>query len=194
MLARTAALRAASCNTCRKKKSAGFAALRVTPIPQQIIVVLSPRRWSVDNLISSQQFPQYRRCRSSRRIIVQTQHNAGNMGCILQIPRKRRWQLLILLPDTSQRQCICLAPVLPPLLQQCQVGKGINGALKNAQGRTVTRCHRHCEGISLVAAGHLAHKALAMQRPPLHGGPVFHRQSLRTRSCDAVPIHRAGRV
>ena len=35
--------------------------------------------------------------------------------------------------------------------------------------RAVPRCHRHCEGIPLVAAGHLAHKTLVLQRPPLHG-------------------------
>ena len=147
MLARTAALCAASCNTCRRKKSAGFAALRVTPIPQQIIVVFSPHRRSVNDLVSSQQFLQHRRCFPSRRIIVQTQHNAGNMGCGLQIPRKRRWQLPIFLPDTSQRQCVCLAPVLPPLLQQRQVGKGINGALKNAQGiaAELPICSRNAE-------------------------------------------------
>lgn len=80
MLARTAALCAASCNTCRRKKSAGFAALRGTPIPQQIIVVFSPHRRSVNDLVSSQQFLQHRRCFPSRRIVVQTQHNAGNMG------------------------------------------------------------------------------------------------------------------
>ena len=52
MLARTAALCAASCNTCRRKESAGFAVLRVTPIPQQIIVVFSPHRRSVNDLVS----------------------------------------------------------------------------------------------------------------------------------------------
>ena len=101
----------------RKKRSAGFAALGAVPIPQQIIVVLAPRRWLVDDLASSQQLSQQCRRHPARRIIVQTQHNAGNMGCILQIPRKRRWQLPILLPDTSQRQCVCLAPVPPPRLQ-----------------------------------------------------------------------------
>ena len=79
MLARTAALCAASCDTCRRKKSAGSAALRVTPIPQQIIVVFSPHRWSVNDLVSSQQLLQQYRRHPSRRIVVQTQHNAGDM-------------------------------------------------------------------------------------------------------------------
>ena len=89
-------------------------------------------------------------------VVIQAQHDPRHAGVVLQVLLQRHGEsdraVLPRLIDAGEGQRICGAPILPPQLQQGQIGKRVDGGFKHAEG-FATGAKGNGKGKPLIAAG-----------------------------------------